>query len=87
MIGPALHGVTEKRSREWLQKWIKNNKSLRESGDKEAIEIYKEYGNIEMNSFPQLSEKQIDDILSFIQNPDSISRKKKGGRESSPPLK
>lgn len=77
MIGPALHGVTEKRSREWLQKWIKNNKSLRESGDKEAIEIYKEYGNIEMNSFPQLSEKQIDDILSFIQNPDSISRKKK----------
>ncbi|QIK16394.1 c-type cytochrome [Blattabacterium sp. DPU] len=70
MIGPALHGVTEKRNRKWLHQWIKNNKSLRDSGDKEAIKIYKEYGNIEMNSFPQLSEQQIDDILSFIQNPD-----------------
>ncbi|WP_041936112.1 c-type cytochrome [Blattabacterium sp. (Nauphoeta cinerea)] len=75
MIGPALHGVTEKRSRKWLQQWIKDNKSLRESGDKEALEIYKEYENIEMNSFPQLSEKQIDDILYFIKNPDLIKKK------------
>ncbi|WP_341652833.1 c-type cytochrome [Blattabacterium cuenoti] len=75
MIGPALHGVTEKRNRKWLHQWIKNNKSLRESGDQDALEIYKEYGNIEMNPFPQLSEKQIDDILSFIKNPDSIKKK------------
>ncbi|WP_185877412.1 c-type cytochrome [Blattabacterium cuenoti] len=66
MIGPALYGVTEKRNREWLHKWIKDNKSLRNSGDKDAIDLYKEYGNIEMNSFPQFSEKQIDDILFFI---------------------
>ncbi|WP_149030179.1 c-type cytochrome [Blattabacterium sp. (Blattella germanica)] len=69
MVGPALSGVTEKRSREWLHKWIINNKSLRESGDKDAIAIYKEYGNLEMNLFPQLSEEQVDNILSFIQNP------------------
>ncbi|BAM99361.1 cytochrome c [Blattabacterium cuenoti BPAA] len=75
MIGPALHGVTERRNRKWLHQWIKNNKSLRESGDKEALEVYKEYGNIEMNPFPQLSEKQIDDILSFIKNPDLIKKK------------
>ncbi|WP_341655239.1 c-type cytochrome [Blattabacterium cuenoti] len=75
MIGPALHGVTEKRNRKWLHQWIKNNKSLRESGDKDALEIYKEYGNIEMNSFPQLSEKQIDDILFFLKNPNSIKKK------------
>jgi Cytochrome c2 len=75
MIGPALHAVTEKRSREWLHKWIKDNKSLRESGDKEAVAIYKEYGNIEMNSFPQLNEKQIDDILFFIKNP-NLEKKK-----------
>ncbi len=75
MIGPALHGVTEKRNRKWLQQWIKDNKSLRESGDKEALAIYKEYENVEMNSFPQLSEKQIDDILYFIKNPDLIKKK------------
>ncbi|WP_185851039.1 c-type cytochrome [Blattabacterium cuenoti] len=69
MIGPALSGITEKRSREWLHKWIINNKSLRDKGDKEALAIYKEYGNIEMNLFTQLSEKQVDDILFFIKNP------------------
>ncbi|WP_185862183.1 c-type cytochrome [Blattabacterium cuenoti] len=69
MIGPALYGVTERRNREWLHKWIINNKSLRKSGDKDAIAIYKEYDNVEMNIFPQLSEKEVDDILFFIQNP------------------
>ncbi|WP_185871135.1 c-type cytochrome [Blattabacterium cuenoti] len=74
MIGPALYGITKKRNREWLHRWIKDNKSLRKSGDKDAISIYQEFGNIEMNSFPKLSEKQIDDILFFIENP--ITKKK-----------
>ncbi|WP_185882974.1 c-type cytochrome [Blattabacterium cuenoti] len=77
MIGPALSGITTKRSREWLHKWIKNNKSLRESGDKEAQSIYKEYGNIEMNSFPKLSEQEIDDILFFTKKPLPIKEEKK----------
>lgn len=69
MIGPALYDITKKRDKNWLHKWIKDNKSLRKKGDKIALKIYKEYGNIEMNSFPNLSEKDIDDILSFIENP------------------
>ncbi|WP_185870762.1 c-type cytochrome [Blattabacterium cuenoti] len=81
MIGPALSGVAERRSREWLHKWIVDNKSLRKSGDKEAIAIYKEYGNTEMNSFPQLSEQQIDDILFFIKNPIKTTTKKKENSE------
>ncbi|WP_238858477.1 c-type cytochrome [Blattabacterium cuenoti] len=75
IIGPPLSGVTEKRSREWLHKWIINNKSLRESGDKEALSIYKEYGNLEMNTFPQLNEQKVDDILSYIQNPIVVKKK------------
>lgn len=67
LIGPPLFGVTEKRNRNWLHKWIKNNQLLRKEKDKDAISIYEEYGKIEMNSFPQLSESDIDDILSFIE--------------------
>ncbi|WP_185882458.1 c-type cytochrome [Blattabacterium cuenoti] len=75
IIGPALSGITKKRNAQWLHKWISDNKSFRKSGNKEAIAIYKKYGNIEMNSFPNLSEKQIDDILFFIEHP--INNKKK----------
>lgn len=69
LIGPPLNKITEKRNKEWLYKWIKNNKKLRKSGDKDAISIYKEYNNLEMNSFEHLSEKDINDILSFLDNP------------------
>jgi cytochrome c553 len=69
VIGPALSGITDRKNRNWLKKWIKNNKSLRENGDKDAISIYQKYGKIEMNLFPNLSEKDIDYILDFIQNP------------------
>ena len=69
MTGPALAGVTEKRDREWLHKWIKNNVALRKSGDPEAIAIYEEYNGAAMNIFPQLSEQDIDDILAYTENP------------------
>ena len=76
LIGPALSGVTEKRSRNWLHKWIKNNKALRKNGNKDALAIYEEYGKVEMNLFPQLSEADIDDILAFIENP-TVSKEEK----------
>ncbi|RNL93523.1 cytochrome C [Sinomicrobium pectinilyticum] len=69
MTGPALAGVTEKRDREWLHKWIKNNVALRKSGDPEAIAIYEEFNGAAMNIFPQLSEQDIDDILAYTENP------------------
>lgn len=70
LIGPALKDITEKRSRDWLQVWIKNNKELREiKKDKDAIAIYEQYNKLEMNLFPHLSQSDIDDILAFTKNP------------------
>ncbi|NDH91378.1 MAG: cytochrome C, partial [Flavobacteriia bacterium] len=37
LVGPALGGVTERRSEEWLLAWIRNNAELRASGDADAI--------------------------------------------------
>ena len=67
--GPALHGVTERRDRDWLYKWIKNNNELRASGDQEAIAIFEEWGGTIMNTFPQLSNGDIDDILAYVEQP------------------
>ncbi|MAW96350.1 MULTISPECIES: c-type cytochrome [unclassified Leeuwenhoekiella] len=67
--GPALYNVTERRDREWLYRWIKNNKELRDSGDPEAIAIYNEYSQKAMNIFPQLSNADIDDILAYTNTP------------------
>ncbi len=68
LIGPALEGISEKRTREWLHAWIKDNNALRASGDADAIAIYEEYNKIPMIAYPQFSEQDIDDILAYTDN-------------------
>ncbi len=67
--GPALFGVTERHSTEWLYKWIKNSTALIASGDAEAIEIYEQFNKTPMNAFPQLSNADIDNILAYVMEP------------------
>ena len=40
LVGPALGDVTQRRSEEWLLKWIRNNDEFRASGDKDAKAIF-----------------------------------------------
>lgn len=65
LVGPALGGIEERRENDWLKKWIKNNAELRASGDRDAIAVYEEYNGSNMTAFPQLSDKNIDDILYY----------------------
>ncbi|XMD98575.1 MAG: c-type cytochrome [Candidatus Karelsulcia muelleri] len=75
LIGPPLYGINEKRNKKWLYKWIKNNKKLRESGDKEAIELYNNSNKVEMPLFTKLSKKEIKDILFFIKKSNNLNKK------------
>ncbi len=65
LVGPALVGVTDKYSEDWLLKWIRNNAELRASGDEDAIAIYEEYNGSVMSAFPTLSDQDIFDILQY----------------------
>lgn len=82
VVGPPLKGVVERVKteggvdRDWLHKWIKDNKALRASGDKYANEIFEKYNKTEMQVFPNLTEKDIDDILAFTTNPPEPEPKK-----------
>ncbi|TNE27525.1 MAG: c-type cytochrome [Bacteroidetes bacterium] len=69
LVGPALSGVTERRSLDWLKLWIRDNAALRASGDADAIAIYEEYGGAAMNSFAYLSDEEIVNILTYVENP------------------
>lgn len=74
-IGPALGGVVDRLKTEqnldndWLHKWIKDSKALRESGDKYANEVFEKFNQTEMLPFPNLSDQDIDDILEYTTNP------------------
>lgn len=77
LIGPELRNVVNRVNeeggvgKEWLHSWIKDNKALRASGDKYANEIFEKYGRQEMLQFSQLSDQDIDDILTYTTNPEA----------------
>ncbi|MFZ9527664.1 MAG: c-type cytochrome, partial [Schleiferiaceae bacterium] len=65
LVGPALGDVTQRRSEEWLLKWIRNNAEFRASGDKDANAIFEEYGGSVMQAFPALTDDDIKSILAY----------------------
>tara|TARA_R110002124_G_scaffold17532_1_gene73024 strand:- start:51707 stop:53041 length:1335 start_codon:yes stop_codon:yes gene_type:complete len=67
--GPALRGVADKYDREWLYSWIKDSQGLIKSGDALAITLFEENNKSVMQSFPALSNTDIDNILAYTSEP------------------
>ena len=94
LVGPALGDVTQRRSEEWLLKWIRNNAEFRASGDRDAIAIFEEYGGSVMQAFPALTDDDIKSILAYTIEgdkkaapapaADAVAAPAEGGDTSSP---
>ena len=65
-VGPDLSGVTQRRDRDWLFRWIDNPEEMIASGDAAAKEIVKGYA-IRMPS-AGLSKEEIADVLSYLES-------------------
>jgi mono/diheme cytochrome c family protein len=66
VVGPALAGIAKRRSTPWLVSWVHNPAKVIASGDDYAVKLFDDNGKQQMPSFPQLSEKDIKDIISYI---------------------
>jgi mono/diheme cytochrome c family protein len=69
--GPDLKGVTTRRQREWLHKFIETPGAIYRSGDPTAGELFKKYAP-EVMPDQALTPEQIDAILALI---DDLSKK------------
>ncbi len=66
-IGPDLAGVTARRDRSWLTRFISRPDKLREEGDGVATELGKKYSGVLM-PFLGLTETDAEDALSYIES-------------------
>lgn len=64
-LGPALNGIHEKRSIEWLNSWIKNSQAMIQSGDEDAVALWDEYQPTVMPAYP-FSDEQVMELLAYI---------------------
>ncbi|MBE2246126.1 MAG: c-type cytochrome [Candidatus Competibacteraceae bacterium] len=72
MVGPGLKGFRDRWTDEAkLRKWIKNSTEFLKTGDKYANDLFAEYNSIPMPAFETLSDQDMDDLLSYMDNPDA----------------
>jgi len=65
LVGPDLVNVHERRSDEWLQKFIKSPQTLIKSRDPDAVAVFEQYNKIIMPD-PPFTDKQITAIIGYI---------------------
>lgn len=67
LVGPDLKGINSKHQEEWLLKYIKSSQTMIQSGDGEAVAIYKQFNEIVMPD-QTLTNDEIRAILIYISN-------------------
>jgi len=67
LVGPELLGVTERREKAWLLKFIRNSKELIDAGDPIAVKVYEENNKVPMLTFTNLSDGEINSIIDYIE--------------------
>jgi hypothetical protein len=68
VTGPALKGVTERvTDKNLLHAWIHNNQKVLASGNPYFTALFNQYNKTPMNTFPNLSDAEIDAILKYVE--------------------
>jgi hypothetical protein len=81
LTGPALGGVTRKRSKEWLYAFTRNSQEMIASGEEDAVALWKEWQPVVMTSFPDLTDEELSNIFGYI---DNINLNKQPRRKKAP---
>jgi cytochrome c2 len=65
-VGPDLKGVTERRKRDWLVRFIQASSIVIKANDPTATALFAQFKQQRMPDWTDLSEKQINDILDYV---------------------
>lgn len=66
VIGPGLQGVTKRREKEWIKKFVKNSQAVIESGDEYAVKLYEEYNKTLMTSF-NFTDEEFESLYAYLE--------------------
>jgi mono/diheme cytochrome c family protein len=66
MTGPALAGVHERRSIDWIISFVNSSQSMIKKGDKDAVALFVKFNKVPMPDHPDLSADHIRSIVDYI---------------------
>ncbi|GAA4298763.1 cytochrome c [Nibribacter koreensis] len=65
VVGPPLHGIMDRHSREWVYEFVLNSTEMIEKKDSSSVAIYEKYARQQMPSFT-LSKQELDSLFDYI---------------------
>ena len=68
VVGPALAGVTERHTEDWIIHFVHSSQSVIKGGDQTAIALYEKYNKVPMPDHLDLSSESIKGILDYIKS-------------------
>lgn len=66
LTGPALAGVDQRRSMDWIVDFVHSSQTVIKNGDKDAVALFKQFNNVPMPDHKDLSEAQIKNVVEYI---------------------
>ncbi len=66
LVGPDLVNIDQRKSEDWVIRFVKSSQSVIKSGDSYADSLFKAYNQVIMPDQPSLSDIQIKEILTYI---------------------
>ena len=66
LTGPALAGIHDRRSMDWIVSFVKSSQSMIKSGDKDAVALFEQFNKIPMPDHADLTEENIHSIIEYV---------------------
>lgn len=74
LTGPDLKGVTGRRDRSWLERFVQNPKAVLDSGDAYALELQREARGVVMPTVPGLTPERVKALVSLIEEHSKLAQ-------------
>ena len=66
MTGPALAGIDERRTLDWIISFIHSSQTMVKGGDSAALAIFEKFNKVPMPDHPDLTDENIKNIVEYI---------------------
>lgn len=72
LTGPALAGIDQRRSIEWITSFVQSSQSMVKKGDTAALALFQRFNKVPMPDHSDLSADDIKNIVSYIKSETKI---------------
>jgi cytochrome c551/c552 len=68
LTGPALAGVDQRRTIDWIINFVHSSQTVIKKGDKDAVALFEKFNKIPMPDHPDLTDENIRQIVDYIKS-------------------